>query len=45
MVRTGSLGAALDNLLGQLVDHTGYRTDDDMALLLIERQSIRSGTA
>ena len=44
-LRAGSLGAALDNLLGRLVDHTGYRTDDDMALLLVERQSIRNGSA
>lgn len=43
-LRTGSLGAALDNLLGELVDHTGYRTDDDMALLLIECHSIRGDT-
>jgi hypothetical protein len=35
---TGSLDDALDNLLGQLVDHAGYQINDDMALVLVEHQ-------
>ena len=43
-LRTGHLGAALDNLLGQLVDHAGYRIDDDMALVLVQHQATRPAT-
>jgi serine phosphatase RsbU (regulator of sigma subunit) len=43
-LRTGHPGAALDNLLGQVVDHAGYQINDDMALVLVEHQSVRSGT-
>ena len=32
------LGTALDDLLGQVVDHVGARVNDDVALLLVERQ-------
>ena len=35
---TEDLGAALDDLLGQVVDHVGARVNDDVALLLVERQ-------
>jgi serine phosphatase RsbU (regulator of sigma subunit) len=35
---TEDLGTALDDLLGQVVDHVGTRVDDDVALLLVERQ-------
>ena len=34
----GDLGRALDRLLGQVVDHVGARVDDDLALVLVERQ-------
>lgn len=37
ILRAGSLGHALDGLLGQLVDHAGEQIDDDMALVLVER--------
>ena len=32
------LGAALDDLLGQVVDHVGQRVNDDLALVLVERR-------
>lgn len=32
------LGAALDELLGQVVDHVGERVDDDLAMVLVERR-------
>jgi serine phosphatase RsbU (regulator of sigma subunit) len=32
------LGTALDDLLDQVVDHVGHRVNDDVALLLVERQ-------
>jgi phosphoserine phosphatase RsbU/P len=35
---TQDLGTALDDLLGQVVDHVGARVNDDLALLLVERQ-------
>ena len=35
---TEDLGTALDDLLGQVVDHVGKRVNDDVALLLVERQ-------
>ena len=40
------LGKALDELLGQVVDHVGERVDDDLALVLVERQDgVASGIA
>ena len=35
---TDDLGTALDGLLGRVVDHVGERVNDDVALLLVERQ-------
>lgn len=35
---TEDLEKALDDLLGQVVDHVGARIDDDVALVLVERQ-------
>jgi sigma-B regulation protein RsbU (phosphoserine phosphatase) len=43
-LRTGHVGAALDTLLGRLVDHAGEQINDDMALVLVEHQSTRTGT-
>jgi serine phosphatase RsbU (regulator of sigma subunit) len=43
-LRTGHLGAALDNLLGQLVDHAGDQINDDMALVLVEHQTMSFST-
>jgi serine phosphatase RsbU (regulator of sigma subunit) len=43
-LRTGHLGAALDNLLDQLVDHAGYQLNDDIALVLVEHQTTRPAT-
>jgi serine phosphatase RsbU (regulator of sigma subunit) len=37
----GNLDDALDGLLGQLVDHAGYQINDDMALVLVEHQTMR----
>ena len=36
---TQDLGTALDRLLADVVDHVGTRVNDDMALLLVERQN------
>ena len=33
------LGVALDDLLGQVVDHVGTRVSDDLALVLVERRN------
>ena len=35
---TDDLGTALDGLLGRVVDHVGKRVNDDVALVLVERQ-------
>lgn len=35
---TEDLGSALDDLLGEVADHVGARVNDDVALLLVERQ-------
>ena len=35
---TEDLGTALDGLLGEVSDHVGARVNDDVALLLVERQ-------
>jgi serine phosphatase RsbU (regulator of sigma subunit) len=43
-LRTGHLDAALDNLIGQLVDHAGEQINDDMALVLVEHQATRPAT-
>ena len=32
------LGRALDELLGEVVEHVGHRVNDDVALVLVERQ-------
>ena len=40
---TGSLDEALDGLLGKLDEHAADQIDDDMALVLAERQSTRAG--
>jgi phosphoserine phosphatase RsbU/P len=37
-LRTNDLETALDALLGRLVAHVGARVDDDVALVLVERQ-------
>jgi sigma-B regulation protein RsbU (phosphoserine phosphatase) len=42
-LRTGSLDEALDGLLGKLDEHAADQMDDDMALVLAERQSTRAG--
>ena len=34
----GDLGRALDELLGEVVEHVGHRVNDDVALVLVERQ-------
>ena len=41
-LRTDDLATALDGLLGRVVDHVGQRVNDDVALVLVERQN---GTA
>jgi phosphoserine phosphatase RsbU/P len=42
-LRTGSLDDALDGLLAELEKHAADQRDDDMALVLAERRSIRAG--
>lgn len=43
VLRSDSLDLALNRLIEQLLDHTGQRLDDDMALVLAEqRQDVRS---
>jgi serine phosphatase RsbU (regulator of sigma subunit) len=42
-LRTGSLDDALDGLLEKLDEHAADQMDDDMALVLAERQSTRAG--
>jgi phosphoserine phosphatase RsbU/P len=42
-LRTGSLDDALDRLLGKQAEHAADQIDDDVALVLAERHSIRSG--
>jgi serine phosphatase RsbU (regulator of sigma subunit) len=42
-LRTGSLDDALDRLLGKQAEHAADHIDDDVALVLAERHSIRSG--
>jgi serine phosphatase RsbU (regulator of sigma subunit) len=41
-LRTDDLGTALDGLLGRVVDHVGERVNDDVALVLVERQDGRA---
>jgi serine phosphatase RsbU (regulator of sigma subunit) len=38
-LRTGELGDALDGLLRDLKDHVGHQINDDVALVLVERQT------
>jgi phosphoserine phosphatase RsbU/P len=40
---TDELDTALDGLLGRVVDHVGQRVNDDVALVLVERQNGRLG--
>ena len=42
-LRTGGLGDALDGLLGDLNDHVGHEINDDVALVLVERQDAHPG--
>jgi phosphoserine phosphatase RsbU/P len=41
---TGELGDALDGLLGDLNDHVGHQINDDVALVLVERQDGQPGS-
>jgi len=41
---TDELATALDGLLSRVVDHVGHRVNDDVALVLIERQDGTSGS-
>ena len=36
---TDDFGTALDGLLGEVADHVGERVNDDVALVLVERQN------
>jgi hypothetical protein len=45
VVAGSSLGAALDRLVGRLLEHAGGRLDDDLALVLAQPRLLRGRTA
>jgi phosphoserine phosphatase RsbU/P len=45
VLAASSLGAALDRLVGRLLDHAGGRLDDDLALVLAQPRLLLGRTA